>query len=152
MTTENYRLYDRTGGNVRQDIYAVSLSAAIAAGIKWIEGGSWPGEGGSLECEVSVIVRDSDGEIDDEATHCAERHDCSGVDHIVEPSCSEDAHDWVRVGGCSENPGVFSSGHGQICTVERCSICGATMTVDHGATDSSGRCTTTTTYENGGAA
>lgn len=152
MTNLNFRLYDLTGSHICEDIHAASLHAAISAGINWIEGGSWPGEGGTLECEVSQIVRDSDGEIDEQATRCAERHDCSGVDHIAEPSCSEDEHDWVRVGGCAENPGVFASGHGQVYTVERCSHCGMTVTVDHGDSDMSGRCTTRTTYDTDGGA
>ena len=87
----NYRLYDRTGGGGTKDIYAIDIAHAIADGVDWIEGGSWPGEGGDLPCSVGEIVYGDDGEIDEDATGDAERHDCSGVDHVVEPSCDEDA-------------------------------------------------------------
>ena len=57
----NYRIYDRTGGGVTEDIYAENLDAAIEAGRDWIEQGSWDGEAGvyrtiTLECEVREIV------------------------------------------------------------------------------------------------
>ncbi len=149
---ENYRIYDQTGSHATEDIFAPSLDEAIVAGIEWIEGGSWEGNGGELPCEVSVIVRHMDGEVDEVATADAERYDCSGVDHIAEPSCTVDEHDWVRVGGCVENPGVFSSNHGQICTVEKCKQCGMTVTTDYGATDMHGRRTTRTTFATDGGA
>ena len=40
-TTPNYRIYDRTGGGVTEDIYAESLESAIAQGRAWIEAGDW---------------------------------------------------------------------------------------------------------------
>lgn len=65
----NYRIYDRTGGGVTQDIYAESLEDAIEQGRAWIEDGDWSGigrvedEDGSvryethaLECSVGEIV------------------------------------------------------------------------------------------------
>jgi len=43
-----------------------------------------------------------------------------------------DDHDLV--GGCSEAPGVWSSGHGSVSVTTVCKGCGATRTVDYGAT------------------
>ena len=68
--TPNYRIYDRTGGGVTEDIYATSLDDAIEQGREWIEAGDWSGcagddeDGGetcrtiALECCVGEIVRD----------------------------------------------------------------------------------------------
>lgn len=55
----NYRIYDRTGGGDRQDIYAASLDDAIEAGRDWIKDGDWSGlkSGTSLDCCVREIVR-----------------------------------------------------------------------------------------------
>lgn len=61
----NYRIYDRTGGGVRHDIYAESLDAAIEEGREWIEDGDWGKEAGEneecrllkLDCCVREIVR-----------------------------------------------------------------------------------------------
>lgn len=59
-----------------------------------------------------------------------------------EPPCpvrNTAGHDWSGdhqlVGGLTENPGVFSSGHGQVKTVEACAACGARKTDDLGGTD-----------------
>jgi hypothetical protein len=66
-THPNYRIYDRTGGGVTQDIHATSLEDAIEQGREWIEAGDWTGcsddDGGDtyrtieLECVVREIVR-----------------------------------------------------------------------------------------------
>jgi hypothetical protein len=60
-----------------------------------------------------------------------------------EPACpvrKDAGHDWSNdhrmVGGLTENPGVFGSGHGQVRTVEACLACGARKTDDLGGTDS----------------
>lgn len=66
----NYRIYDRTGGGVTEDIHADSLEDAIQQGRDWIEGGDWdggdrPDKGRGviavcrtieLECEVGPII------------------------------------------------------------------------------------------------
>ena len=72
-----------------------------------------------------------------------------------EPPCpvrKDAGHDWSSehrmVGGLVENPGVFSSGHGQIRTVEACLACGARKTDDLGGTEpASGDCMRVLTYE-----
>lgn len=55
----NYRIYDRTGGGVTEDIYAETLEDAIEAGREWIEDGDWSDakDGITLECEVGEIIR-----------------------------------------------------------------------------------------------
>lgn len=66
----NYRIYDRTGGGVTEDIDADSLEDAIEQGRDWIEAGDWSVANDahddsdemarvrsiSLECEVGEIV------------------------------------------------------------------------------------------------
>jgi len=57
-----FRIYDRTGGGVTQDIDADSLDDAIEQGREWIENGEWgSGEDGTyrtitLDCEVCEIT------------------------------------------------------------------------------------------------
>lgn len=94
----NYRIYDRTGGGVTEDVYAASLEDAIEQGREWIEDGDWSGcgdndeDGGKtcrtfrLDCVVREIVRypesDEDGEggkIDEQATRDGQSYDCSGT-------------------------------------------------------------------------
>ncbi len=55
----NYRIYDRTGGGVRHDIYAATLDEAIEAGREWIEDGDWERDEMEtpLDCCVREIVR-----------------------------------------------------------------------------------------------
>lgn len=59
----NYRIYDRTGGGVTEDIYATSLEDAIEQGQEWIENGEWSDSDNgiyrtiTLECCVREIVR-----------------------------------------------------------------------------------------------
>lgn len=73
----------------------------------------------------------------------------------AEPPCpvrGADGHDWSGdhslVGGLVENPGVFSSGHGQIQTVAACAACGARKTDDLGGTEpASGENMRVITYE-----
>jgi len=47
-------------------------------------------------------------------------------EHEREPSCTEDEHEWTRegMGGCLENPGVWSLGGTTIVTRWRCTHCG----------------------------
>ena len=67
----NYRIYDRTGGGVTENIHADSLEDAIEQGRSWIEDGDWSGDredqdGGKtyrtilLDCCVREIVRRPD--------------------------------------------------------------------------------------------
>lgn len=154
----NYRIYDQTGSGVTEDIHASSLEDAIRQGREWIEAGDW--EQGeceeTLECAVAEIIRDEDGDIDEDATWSADRHDCSGTLPAKDaPECLDgdpDSHDWQSpysvVGGIKENPGVWGSGHGHVKICEVCACCGAYRTTDHGATNSSnGMRTTRTSYE-----
>jgi len=119
----NYRIYDRTGGGVTEDIYAETLEDAIEAGREWIEQGDWSSEDGTyrtitLPCCVREIVRyrseplpgesiDEDGDlihtaadmgqIDEDATADNDAHDCSGEysDELPECDASDDGeHDW----------------------------------------------------------
>ncbi len=149
--TPNYRIYDRTGGGVTEDIYAESLDDAIEQGREWIKAGDWSGCGGDdedggetyrtmkLECCVGEIVRDEDGEIDSRATFDG-AHDCSGTHTPDMPECemaehaSEDdttddeGHVWREpfsaVGGCKENPGVWSGGGTRMSYHSVCRLCG----------------------------
>lgn len=194
MNKPNYRIYDRTGGGVTEDIYAETLEDAVEAGREWIEAGDWEqgNDEETLDCCVREIVRyptpdangkavwhdgtelhaDEDGdlidaegylyctaadcgEIDEDATDDNDAHDCSGTLPAKDaPKCLNDEteHDWQSpyslVGGCKENPGVWGSGHGQVCTKEVCACCGAYKMTDYGATNShNGTQTTRTSYE-----
>ncbi len=116
MTTDkasrpNYRIYDHTDSGLTHDIYAATLEEAIEAGREWIEDGcDWSGCGDhddgdviartrtiELECEVGEIVRDSDGDIDEDATGDAAKHDCAGSYSDEEPECPVD-EGWDFVG------------------------------------------------------
>jgi hypothetical protein len=108
----NYRIYDRTGGGVTEDIYAESLEDAIEEGRAWIEAGDWSGLAGEdsgegrqyvigvpLECSVREIVRYDDsqddgeaGEIDDDATVAGDEYDCSGEYSDTLPDCEQAEH------------------------------------------------------------
>jgi len=55
----NYRIYDRTGGGVTEDIIAENLEDAIQQGRDWIEAGDWEqgNDEETLDCCVREIVR-----------------------------------------------------------------------------------------------
>lgn len=161
MTTEqkttepkaNFRLFDRTGGGVNEDIYAESMEAAIEAGREWIEAGEWGDYQGPLECEVGPIIYDEDGEVDEDSTYDADREDCSGEIAAEDPECEEDEdgeHDWQApyevVGGLKENPGVWGSQHGKVKCTEVCAHCGRYRHTNDGATDDSGNAKTVVTF------
>lgn len=186
----NYRISDRTGGGVTEDVYAETLDEAIERGREWIEEGDWERDAyeTTLDCVVAEILRldgnvykgpsgvyqitddecglvtpdgdrigsyEIDGGIgDDEIVLCGGyEHDCSGTCPVADPpSCIDDhEHDWRSpysvVGGIKENPGCWSSKHGQIKYTEVCRRCGIYRHIDHGATDmSNGQCVTAITY------
>lgn len=147
----NYRIYDRTGGGVTEDIYAESLEDAIEQGREWILEGDWSDFQGTLDCVVREIVRYDDseddgdaGQIDERATADGQSYDCSAEVTAEEPDCDEaedDEHDWQSpyevLGGLKENPGVWGSGHGQVKITVVCAKCGIYRTTDYGATQSS---------------
>lgn len=58
MNKPNYRIYDRTGGGVTEDIYAETLEDAIEEGRDWIEAGDWEqgNDEETLACEVGEII------------------------------------------------------------------------------------------------
>lgn len=65
MNKPNYRIYDRTGGGVTEDIFAENLTQAIEMGQSWIEDGDWTTEPEDdktscktieLKCEVGPII------------------------------------------------------------------------------------------------
>ena len=104
----NYRIYDRTGGGVTEDIYAETLEDAIEAGRKWIEAGDWSSEDGTyrtitLQCCVREIVRyrseplaaesiDEDGDLIDAEGYLI--HTAADMGEIDEDATSSnDAHD-----------------------------------------------------------
>lgn len=104
----NYRIYDRTGGGVTEDIYADTLEDAIEAGREWIEEGDWSSEDGTyrtitLQCCVREIVRyrseplpgesiDEDGDLIDAEGYLI--HTAADMGEIDEDATSDnDSHD-----------------------------------------------------------
>jgi hypothetical protein len=69
-TLANYRIYDRTGGGVTEDIIAENLEDAIQKGRDWIEAGDWEqtDDEQTLDCCVREIVRYPEPDEDDKAT------------------------------------------------------------------------------------
>ncbi|PTY04557.1 hypothetical protein DB347_17740 [Opitutaceae bacterium EW11] len=134
----NYRIYDETGSGVTEDIYAKDLSEAIRKGREWIEGGDWGDDIGrreivtiDLPCCVREIVRDEDGQIDEDATDDGEEWDCSGTYKSEAPrgtECCGGEHDWCApqhvVGGCDSNPGCWSQGGTSMLFRRVCRNCG----------------------------
>lgn len=140
----NYRVYDRTGGGVTQDISAVSLEDAIEKGRDWIEDGEWSGcrEDGdiirlgiTLDACVRKITHDVGG---DDITEEQDAHDCSGSYSDPEPECEEGGgdddggHDWQSphelVGGIDDNPGVWATGGTSMRFATVCGRCGCYRT------------------------
>lgn len=162
MSTPNYRIYDRTGGGVTHDIYVepvddrasedATLAAAIEAGREWIEDGDWSGRDDSddrdgkkyrkieLACCVREILRDEEGDIDEEATDDGQENDCSGEYCDALPDCGQaehagdddeaddEGHVWRQpysvVGGVKENPGTWSTGGTSFRFEHVCRLCG----------------------------
>lgn len=111
--------------------------AKIAA--DWVADGDW----GDGDCRISYswAVSDADGDIVDEGSGDHEQH-------TPEPECPDhDSHDWTseHEGGCSDNPGVWSTGGTSMCFVSHCKNCG--MRREEKTTGSQrnpGECDTTT--------
>lgn len=100
-----------------EEIDAADWSAAEEQAIAWVRDGSW-GEG---KARVSFKV-----------THTA-TDECRNFSVEVgedpePPACAEDkSHDWKSpefLGGCTENPGVWSTGGTTIVTKTVCTNCG----------------------------
>lgn len=138
----NYRVYDHTGGQVTEDIEAESDSDATEQGRDWIEDGEWsePWDGDEdlyetidLPCEVAPHIYriEVDGSSLDEDAMRDEAMDCSGRYEREQPECEaadDGEHDWQApyhlVGGCRENPGVWSTGGTSFTVTEVCARCG----------------------------
>lgn len=145
-TKPNYRIYDGTGGGGTEDIYAETLEEAKEAGKEWIEDGSWESSDDGiyrtieLECKVREIVRDADGEIDDDATADEWGHDCSGSFADPLPACEvegypdptdDDGHDWVPVTEMGRQFGCRSDGGTAITRFSVCRACGQYKTTSY---------------------
>lgn len=102
-------------------VEADDLDEAIALAEEWIAGGDY----GERSCYVDVWVLDLDDpdavEYGCQVTWTNEPDPPACVDGTTE-------HDWQHpewLGGCSENPGVWSLGGSQISSVAVCADCGA---------------------------
>ena len=96
-----------------------SWDEAQDAAEEWAQQGSW-----DEPCYVSPRVTEYDDEGNEVTT---ETFEVLVGDEPEEPSCTEDEHDWCSpewLGGCRENPGVWSLGGTQINRVTVCSNCG----------------------------
>lgn len=135
----NYRIYDGTGGGGTEDIYAETLEEAKEAGREWIEDGSWESSDDGiyrtieLQCKVREIVRDADGDIDDDATADEWGHDCSGSFADPLPACEvegypdptdDEGHDWVPVTEMGRQFGSRPNGGTAMTHYEVCRACG----------------------------
>jgi len=141
-----YRIMDRTGGGVTEDIEADTDAEAIERGRDWIEEGDWsePWYGDEelyetidLPCVVAPhlyrIDEDGSGLDIDAMQHAAD--DCTGRYSREQPECRESEegeHDWRTpfglVGGIEENPGVWGHGGAGVSVTEVCALCGCYRT------------------------
>lgn len=115
-----YRISEDSGAS--EIIEAESLEAALERAEEWSADGYYD-ERTMVHCYAQAI--DEDGE---------RIGDCAGSEIEVgpepeAPDCTEDQeHDWQSpewLGGCRENPGVWSHGGTAISTTEVCAHCGA---------------------------
>lgn len=98
----------------------IEADSAEEAAHEFCEGGAWGQEDGTVWVDVWVDTVDDDHE----------DYDPEMITVTLdpeEPECTEDKHDWQSpewLGGCKENPGVFSHGGGTKGT-NVCANCGA---------------------------
>ena len=113
-------------GQVDEIIQAESMEQAKSLAADWIREGSW-----DQKCEIDVRVVEIDPSQDDgRDRRGAEIDDPEWITVEVgedpqEPDCVDgETHDWRGVGGCSQNPGVFSLGGTKLVFYRRCEKCG----------------------------
>ena len=123
-------------GNVieKLDVEAVSLADAEAMAARlteeWIRGGDWGNQGASIDAWWRVYSADADLDDDDPVAEGGLTVEIpANRDALIpETECGEhdDDHDWTGegMGGCDENPGVFSAGGTGISICRRCTRCG----------------------------
>ena len=77
-------------------------------------------------------------------SHAGECDDCDDCDAVeAEPECSDGPHAWTAegLGGCDENPGVWSHGGTKMTFEHRCILCGCTRKeVSFGSQRDPGQC------------
>lgn len=91
---------------------------------EWVEGGEWGGDGASIDACWTLCDEDGDEVATGSVTVKIEPdHDALIRAAGGDPDCD---HEWSSEGegGCSENPGVWSTGGTSIVTSEHCSRCG----------------------------
>ncbi len=109
-----YDVREACGGDttIEADSYAEALEKAI----EWIQGGEY----GDESTYVSIWITDPDGVEQEEEVLCEREPEA--------PDCLDDhEHDWESpewLGGCRENPGVWSTGGTGIHSVCVCAHCG----------------------------
>lgn len=116
-----YRAWDEEGSN----IYFVDVDQNIEDRVRaWGKGGSYDGPVLLAIYYASVGIAANGDEVEDDQ----ERIEVEAGDQEDEPDCEDEKkHDWQQpefLGGCRENPGVFSNNHGGINTNEVCANCG----------------------------
>lgn len=120
------KIYEISDGQWSETIEVENIKEAISEGRDQMKDGEW-GDGKSI---VTLYVRscDADGDVDGEEEEWV---DVEVGEDPDPPECidgDEDSHDWQSpewLGGCTENPGVWSIGGTQIKSTEVCSRCGA---------------------------
>ena len=116
MTT--YRLSD--------EYYSETIEADSMDEAKERAAASWRAGSWDDKCLVAVCIceLDDDGDVVDSDSIEVE---CGDDPEPPECTC-EDGHDWVRpvevVGGCTENPGVWSTGGTSMVFLSVCTHCG----------------------------
>ena len=143
-----YRIWHADGG----DTYIVGTPGTDieAMATAWIQAGEWGDGLAEVEVEYSAISIDEFG---DEVEVGAESIEVTcGTLPEPEPCESEDGHDWQSpveiVGGCAENPGVFSSGGTRFDFYEICQTCGMRKhSWDQGAQRNPGQASEGVEYE-----
>jgi hypothetical protein len=115
-----YIISEECGGS--DTIEAKNMTDAIAHAKEWVQLGDY----GDVSVYVDVQVQ----QIDEDGDDIGDSHDLS-VEVVREPAAPECAdkhhHEWESpewLGGCSQNPGVWSCGGTQIESKSVCRHCG----------------------------
>lgn len=130
-----YEIRDDSGW--RETITAESMDEALELAEEMMQEGDWGDDGAAVDVWVSELDEDGDEVRTETITvDIGPRHDRliraaagSEVDRIC--GTSPEDHDWTSEGegGCSENPGVWSTGGTSLVARSHCRRCGLRRTI-----------------------
>ena len=133
------------GEGGKTTVEAGTMDEARELGREWAREGEWGDE--ACYCDVS-ITEDGEDDTEEDGEEWSGRYEVGSDPEPPDCDTADGTHQWrspIWLGGCDENPGVWSTGGNEIATTEVCRVCG--IYSHYTSADQNGHDPAHTTYE-----